>query len=220
MMGIEVSLLNVRRSILIEASPEKVWREFQSFERISAWFGRGHQLHAFEPRLNGRVEMSVEIGGKRQRFGGAGDRVRTGTRNDVREQLGGVAVDLAGAHLHDDPSDAAVRRHAGRDLPPRLRTARRGRRRQPAGLRGGLGRQTPESAEVDRCGSRDAFTAIADPTRREILDLLRAHEILPAGDIAGHFSSASRPGISRHLRVCASAVSSTWNAPARRRTTR
>ncbi len=48
---------------------------------------------------------------------------------------------------------------------------------------------------------RDAFTAIADPTRREILDLLLAHEILPAGEIAGHFSSASRPGISRHLRV-------------------
>lgn len=49
--------------------------------------------------------------------------------------------------------------------------------------------------------SRDAYTAIADPTRREILDLLRASEILPAGDIANHFSSASRPGISRHLRV-------------------
>ena len=48
---------------------------------------------------------------------------------------------------------------------------------------------------------RDAFTAIADPTRREILDLLLAHEILTAGDIACHFSTASRPGISRHLRV-------------------
>jgi len=71
MMGIEVSLLNVRRSILIQASPERVWREFQSFERISAWFGRGHQLHTFEPRLNGRVVMSVELGGKRQRFGGS-----------------------------------------------------------------------------------------------------------------------------------------------------
>ena len=70
-MGIEVSLLNVRRSILIQASPERVWREFQSFERISAWFGRGHQLHTFEPRLNGRVVMSVELGGKRQRFGGS-----------------------------------------------------------------------------------------------------------------------------------------------------
>lgn len=48
---------------------------------------------------------------------------------------------------------------------------------------------------------RDAFTAIADPTRREILDLLLAHEILTAGDIAIRFSTASRPGISRHLRV-------------------
>ncbi len=49
--------------------------------------------------------------------------------------------------------------------------------------------------------ARDAFTGIADPTRRDILDLLLAREILAAGDIASHFSSASRPGISRHLRV-------------------
>ena len=49
--------------------------------------------------------------------------------------------------------------------------------------------------------ARDAFTAIADPTRREILDLLLANETLAAGDIANRFSSASRPGISRHLRV-------------------
>jgi DNA-binding transcriptional ArsR family regulator len=50
-------------------------------------------------------------------------------------------------------------------------------------------------------GSRDAYTAIADPTRREILDLLLVQGVLPAGEIARHFSSASRPGISRHLRV-------------------
>lgn len=50
-------------------------------------------------------------------------------------------------------------------------------------------------------GSRDAYTAIADPTRREILDLLLARGVLPAGEIANCFSSASRPGISRHLRV-------------------
>ena len=49
--------------------------------------------------------------------------------------------------------------------------------------------------------ARDAFTGIADPTRRDILDLLLAHEMLAAGDIASFFSSASRPGISRHLRV-------------------
>lgn len=49
--------------------------------------------------------------------------------------------------------------------------------------------------------SRDAYTAIADPTRREILELLRDQGVLSAGEIAGHFSPASRPGISRHLRV-------------------
>ena len=49
--------------------------------------------------------------------------------------------------------------------------------------------------------TRDAYTAIADPTRREILDLLRDRGSLMAGEIAANFASASRPGISRHLRV-------------------
>lgn len=49
--------------------------------------------------------------------------------------------------------------------------------------------------------ARDAFTAIADPTRREILELLRDRGELMAGEIASNFASASRPGISRHLRV-------------------
>ncbi len=69
-MGMEIGLLNVRRSILIQASPKRVWEEFGSFERIAAWLGRGHELHVFEPRLNGRVDMSVEIDGQRRHFGG------------------------------------------------------------------------------------------------------------------------------------------------------
>ncbi|MBK7351529.1 MAG: winged helix-turn-helix transcriptional regulator [Gemmatimonadetes bacterium] len=43
------------------------------------------------------------------------------------------------------------------------------------------------------------FDAIADPTRRAILDALRARE-RSAGEIAGLFP-VSRPAISRHLRV-------------------
>jgi DNA-binding transcriptional ArsR family regulator len=43
------------------------------------------------------------------------------------------------------------------------------------------------------------FDAIADPTRRAILDALRRREI-SAGDIAGLFP-VSRPAISRHIRV-------------------
>ena len=43
------------------------------------------------------------------------------------------------------------------------------------------------------------FAAIADPTRRRIVELVATQE-LPAGDIAGAFA-VSRPAISRHLRV-------------------
>lgn len=46
---------------------------------------------------------------------------------------------------------------------------------------------------------RSAFDAIADPTRRAILDHLRGGE-LGAGEIAGRFP-VSRPAIARHVRV-------------------
>ena len=49
-MGVQIGPLHVRRSILIQATPEEVWREFESFERIAAWLSRGHTLHVFEPR--------------------------------------------------------------------------------------------------------------------------------------------------------------------------
>jgi DNA-binding transcriptional ArsR family regulator len=45
----------------------------------------------------------------------------------------------------------------------------------------------------------EALTALADPTRRRIVELLAADE-LTAGEIASHFTT-SRPGVSRHLRV-------------------
>lgn len=43
------------------------------------------------------------------------------------------------------------------------------------------------------------FQALADPTRRDILDLLRTTE-RTAGDVADRFP-VSRPAVSRHLRV-------------------
>jgi DNA-binding transcriptional ArsR family regulator len=46
----------------------------------------------------------------------------------------------------------------------------------------------------------DAFEAIADPVRRDILVLLSAAP-LPAGDVARAFDHISRPAVSRHLRV-------------------
>src|SRR5215831_4477105 len=45
----------------------------------------------------------------------------------------------------------------------------------------------------------DAFEALADPTRREIVAMLAAGE-RNAGDIAGRFDMAG-PSVSRHLKV-------------------
>ena len=66
----EIGVLHVRCSILIQASPERVWQEFETQERVKGWLNLGHQIHKFEPRLGGLVEMSVEIGDQRRFFGG------------------------------------------------------------------------------------------------------------------------------------------------------
>jgi DNA-binding transcriptional ArsR family regulator len=50
----------------------------------------------------------------------------------------------------------------------------------------------------------ESLRAVADPTRRAILRLVRAGE-LPAGQIATHFPAISRPAVSQHLRVLADA---------------
>lgn len=46
---------------------------------------------------------------------------------------------------------------------------------------------------------RDVFQAIADPTRREIINLI-AHRALNLNAVAGHFD-VSRPAISKHMRI-------------------
>ena len=48
---------------------------------------------------------------------------------------------------------------------------------------------------------RDAFVAIADPTRRQILELLNDHDVVAAGEVAAHVRGVSRPAVSRHLRI-------------------
>lgn len=50
----------------------------------------------------------------------------------------------------------------------------------------------------------EAMRALADPTRREILRLVHEDE-LAAGEIARRFPAMSRPAVSQHLRVLASA---------------
>jgi DNA-binding transcriptional ArsR family regulator len=46
----------------------------------------------------------------------------------------------------------------------------------------------------------DLFQALAEPTRRAMLDMLAAGE-RPAGDLVAAFPELTQPAISRHLRV-------------------
>jgi uncharacterized protein YndB with AHSA1/START domain len=77
--------LTIRRSIHINATPERIWREFETFERFSAWFGvfldeydrgtgerrmMGHTVVTYEPRVGGWIEMEVGVVGVMRRFGG------------------------------------------------------------------------------------------------------------------------------------------------------
>lgn len=77
----EDSPLRIRRSILIAASPERIWREFASHDRMSAWWGKrigtpeaataqGQWLDAYEPREGGTIRMAVMWDGERVSYGG------------------------------------------------------------------------------------------------------------------------------------------------------
>ena len=62
-MGTQIGSFAVRRSIWIDADPERVWAEFASFERMAEWYGTGHTLVKYEPMVGGLVE--VDAGGNR-----------------------------------------------------------------------------------------------------------------------------------------------------------
>lgn len=70
-MATQVGILAVRRSIWIQATPERVWQEFETFERMKAWFGTGHELTRYEPGPGGWVETNAgEYNGEALLFGG------------------------------------------------------------------------------------------------------------------------------------------------------
>ncbi len=75
------SLLVVRRSIHIRATPARVWEEFTDFERMNRWWGltigtpeagkpTGQRLVTYAPRVGGRIEMEVMFNGAPLRYGG------------------------------------------------------------------------------------------------------------------------------------------------------
>ena len=64
---------------------------------------------------------------------------------------------------------------------------------------GGYSR-APVDAVRMAVGSVDVFSALADPARRQMLDMLATGE-RPAGDLVKAFPRLTQPGVSRHLRV-------------------
>ena len=69
-MGVEIGALYLRRSAFIKASPDRVWEEFTGEDRLRAWFGRGHVLDTFEPRLGGTIRLHITVDGEEVPFGG------------------------------------------------------------------------------------------------------------------------------------------------------
>ena len=69
-MGTKIGPLHVRRSILIQQPAHRIWQEFESQPRFRAWFGVGHELHQYEPKPDGLVDLSVEIDEAQRHFGG------------------------------------------------------------------------------------------------------------------------------------------------------
>lgn len=66
----KIGQLAVRRSGLINATPERIWQEFESLERMRLWFGTGHTLLRYEPRVGGEVELFIFHEGRERHFGG------------------------------------------------------------------------------------------------------------------------------------------------------
>jgi uncharacterized protein YndB with AHSA1/START domain len=56
--------------MLIKATPERIWQEFETLERMQRWFGTGHTLVKYEPRVGGEVELFVVHEGRKRHFGG------------------------------------------------------------------------------------------------------------------------------------------------------
>ena len=60
--AISPGALGVRRSIQIDATPDRIWREFETPERFVAWWttdmaDRRESVRKYEPRVGGRVEL-------------------------------------------------------------------------------------------------------------------------------------------------------------------
>ena len=197
-MGTEIGPLAVRRSIWIDAPPERVWEEFEGLEPMRRWFGTGHTLVRYEPRVGAEVETDAgRLDDEALRFVG-----RVVVFDPPRELT--FEQDWVG-HGWKAPPLVTIRLTAldggtrwwscsttaskwwARKLPRTIVASR-------AGGPCCNWRPSANASSADRI-----FGALADPTRRAILELLREHRSLPAGAIAARCPDISRPTVSKHF---------------------
>ena len=93
------SVLVVRRSIFIDAKPERVWEEFTTFDRMSRWWGamvgdpvageaNGQRLVGYEPRQGARIEMEIGWGTARSSATGGGSMCSSHVENSPSSPTG------------------------------------------------------------------------------------------------------------------------------------
>ena len=90
----QIGKLAVRRSIEINATPERVWQEFASEERMAFWFSdkggvpMGNQHLTYEPRVGGIFQTEGMHEGVTPPLHGQGAGLRPTARVDRRDGHG------------------------------------------------------------------------------------------------------------------------------------
>ena len=207
-----MSTYTIERHIEIEAPADVVWRTITEPEQIRTWFSDGVDLEA-RPGAVGTltfradtddpfvVALTVVAAERPHRFSfrwcyPPGDRATADNSTLVTFTLTAVG-------------DARTRLPRGRDRPRRTRLARRRqaevRRRSPARLAGtrrraarSFRRRSRPDTMSDQDEDDDLWEAMADPTRRKLLDLLVVRGQATATTLTGDMP-VSRQAISKHL---------------------
>ena len=125
-------------------SRERVWEEFETFEAMPDWFGIGHTLVEYEPRVGAYVRDRCRRGQSESSSGTC--RPSTLRPSSRSSRTGWVTGGRPRAH--HVPAQGVGRGNVGRAVPPRFRAVRRAHcpRRVASWVRG----------RVDHAAARDA----------------------------------------------------------------
>ena len=185
----------IEREIVIAAPPERVYEIVTQPEHMGVWFGdagaeRDGDTIKMRWAEHGEAELRVVEEQPPTKFAyrwdandaGIGDTLVEFTLTPEGDGTRVKVVESGWTKLHDH---ARAPERAARGQHRRLEA----RARRPGALRADRHRVT-----------EDVFTALADPTRREILDLLATHGHGTATTLAAALP-VSRPAVIKHLAV-------------------